>query len=99
MTTVQSKVTDGQDLVPFFYLRITGLPFYLFATVNPSASTYGSFAWSTPTGFPATWAQRGLQLPDDTIEQKLPDIIGGVASPARCRLSVIDFPDPTHQGF
>ncbi len=99
MTTVQSKVTDGQDLVPFFYLRITGFPFYVFATINPSSSQYGSFAWSAPTGFPATWAQRGLQLPDDTIEQKFTDIIGGVASPARCRLSVIDFPDPSNPGF
>ena len=99
MPTVQTKVTDYQDLVPFFYLRITGLPFYVFATVNPSDSRYGSFAWSAPTGYPSTWAQRGLDLPDDTIEQKLPDIIGGVASPGRCRLSVTDFADPTHPGF
>jgi hypothetical protein len=98
-TTVQTSVTDNQATAPFFYLRITGLPFYVFATINPSASGYGSFAWSAPTGYPATWAQRGLQLPDDTIEQKFADIIGGVASPARCRLSVMDFADPAHPGF
>lgn len=99
MTTVQSKVTDGQDLVPFFYLRITGLPFYIFATIDPSASSYGSFAWTAPAGFPSTWAQRGLELPNDTIDQKLPDLIGGVASAGRCRLSVIDFADPNHPSF
>lgn len=99
MTTVQSKVTDGQDLVPFFYLRITGFPFYVFATTNPSDSRYGSFAWSAPTGFPSTWAQRGLQLPSQSIDQKFTDIIGGIASPASCKLSVMDFADPLHPGF
>lgn len=99
MTTVQTAVTDNQSLVPFFYLRITGLPFYVFATVDPSAARYGAFAWSTPTGFPSTWAQRGMMLPNDAIAQKFTDIIGGIASPARCTISVMDFPDPTHQGY
>src|SRR5678809_864601 len=87
-------IAGTQSHEQFFYLRISGLPYYIFATIDPSSSRYGSFAWSAPTDYPATWAQRGLQLPDDEIEQKLPDLIGGLASPARMRLSVIDFQDP-----
>lgn len=98
-TTVQTAVTDQQGLAPFFYLRISGLPYYFFATINPASSSYGSFAWATPSGYPSGWNRGGMQLPDDTIEQKLSDIIGGVAVPSRARLSVMDFPDPTAPGF
>src|SRR5678815_422051 len=101
MTTVQSKVTDGQDLIPFFYLRISGLPYYFFASIDPANSAYGAFAWSAPNGyFDATgWHRGGLMLPDDTIEQKFADIIGGIATPGRIRLSIIDFPAPGFPGY
>ncbi len=99
MTTVQSQVTDQQSLDAFFYLRISGLPYYFFATIDPSSSRYGSFAWPTPTSYPDGWNRGGLMLPDDSIEQKLSDLIGGIATPGRVRLSVTDFPDPTSQGF
>ena len=99
MTTVQSQVTDQQSLDAFFYLRISGLPYYFFATIDPSSSRYGSFAWPSPTSYPDGWNRGGLMLPDDSIEQKLSDLIGGIATPGRVRLSVTDFPDPTSQGF
>ncbi len=92
-------IADSAAHEQFFYLRISGLPYYIFATINPSSSSYGASAWSAPTDYPATWAQRGLHLPDDEIEQKFPDIIGGVASAGRLRLSVIDFPDPSRPSF
>jgi len=98
-TTVQTSVTDNQATSPFFYLRITGLPYYIFCTIKPSDTRYGSFAWATPTDYPATWAQQGLQLPSEAIDQKFPDIIGGVATPGRTKLSVMDFPDPAHVGY
>src|SRR6185369_17824492 len=99
MTTVQSQVTDQQNLEPFFYLLISGLPYYFFSTIDPSSSSYGSFAWSTPTSYPSGWNRGGLMLPDDTIDQKFQDIIGGIASPGRIRLSVMDFPDPSANGY
>jgi hypothetical protein len=72
---------------PFYWLKISGLPFYFWATVDPTASAFGSFAWTLPTGYTG---KRGMDVPSDTIEQKLPDLVGGIASAARCRLRLID---------
>ncbi len=73
---------------PFYWLKITGLPFYVFANVDPTNSVrFGSFAWTLPTDYSPI---RGMDPPSDTIEQALPDLVGGVCSAARCRLRLLD---------
>lgn len=72
---------------PFYWLKITGLPYYFFSTIDPTAARFGSFAWSLPAGYSA---QRGMDPPRDAIEQAMPDLTGGIASAARCRLRLID---------
>ncbi|HYF26784.1 MAG TPA: hypothetical protein VD931_13670, partial [Baekduia sp.] len=95
MPTFATQVTDYTSQDQFFYLKITGLPYYIFGRIDPTSSTYGASAWTLPTGFSAV---RGLMLPDDTMEQKLPDIIGGIASAPRMRLGLLDFPDTRSSG-
>lgn len=88
MATTAARITDDASYQPFFYLKITGFPYYFFATVDPTSTTYGSDAWTLGTGYSAI---RGLRLPDDSMQQSLGDVVGGIATSERLRLVLQDF--------
>jgi hypothetical protein len=88
MTTTASYITDTAVFQPFYYLKITGLPYYFFATVDPTSASFGAAAWSLPAGYSAV---RGMQVPTATLEQAAQDIIGGIATPERLRVEMVDF--------
>ncbi len=99
MTTAAAQITGTAVLEPFYYLKISGLPYYFFSTIDPSSTSYGSDAWPAPSGYPAAWNKRGLLLPDDSVDSKVPDLIGGICTPERIRLKLLDFPDPVNIGY
>ncbi len=80
---------------PFYWLKISGLPYYFFANVDPTSTSFGSFAWSLPAGYSSV---RGMDVPSDTISQALPDLVGGIASAARCRLRLLDLEQTDSNG-
>lgn len=89
MASTASHIKADQGVELFYYLKITGIPFYFFGVINPSdASRFGAFAWTLPAGYTAA---RGMQLPDDSLEQTLADIVGGIASAERISLTIADF--------
>lgn len=73
---------------PFYYLKINGLPYYFGSTIDPTSSAYGSAAWTLPTGM--TWV-KGMDIPSSSFDQSLPDLIGGIASAEKVKVSVLDF--------
>ena len=87
-----SVVTDlqtGHGLDLFYCLKITGLPYYIFAVTDPTdAVRFGGAALALPAGYTAVG---GMDLPDESIEQSLTDIIGGIASAEEIKLKLIDF--------
>jgi len=92
--TVQTDVTDRQALQPYFWLRISGVPFYIFGNIAGTADPF-----TRPANYPTIWAKRGLIIPDDHVEQRFNDLIGGVARPERMKLTLLDFDDPAHPGI
>jgi len=72
----------------FYWLKITGVPYYFFAVYNPTSTRFGSAAWTLPAGYTAVG---GMDLPDCDLQQSLNDIIGGVATAERMRLTLTDF--------
>lgn len=88
MATTAATITDDAGWSPFYVLRISGLPYVFCATINPFDSAYGADAWTLGSGVTAV---RGMQVPDDQLTQDLKDIVGGVASAERVRLSLQDF--------
>jgi len=81
-----TKKVGSREL--FYWLKITGVPYYFFAVYNPTSTRFGSSAWTLPTGYTAVG---GMDLPDCDLEQSLNDIIGGVATAERMRLTLTDF--------
>ncbi len=81
-------ITSSPEFRPFYYLKITGLPYYFFSTIDPTSSTYGTAAWTLADGYTAV---RGLHLPKTQFDQSLKDLIGGIASAERVTLDVTDF--------
>lgn len=88
MADVTSHIEDEASWAPFYYLRITGFPYYFFATINPTSTVYGASAWTLGSGYSA---KMGMYPPDDESEQSLKDLIGGVATSERIRLKLMDF--------
>lgn len=80
MATTVSEVQNRQGVELFYYLKITGIPYYFFAVKNPG--------WTLPTGYTAVM---GMDRPDDRMEQEIRDIVGGIASPERLRVKLTDF--------
>ncbi len=86
--TAAEYITDTPSFNPFYYLKITGLPYYFFSTIDPTSTSYGSAAWTLSTGYTAV---RGLHLPKTQFDQSLKDLIGGIASAERVTLDATDF--------
>jgi len=79
-----ARIRDQAQHSPFWWLKISGLPYYFFQRIDPVAMG----AWTLPTGMTSVLA---LGTPQGTFEQTLPDLVGGVASPERITLNVNDF--------
>lgn len=88
MATTAATLLADVGVSLFYYLKITGIPYYFFSVVNPTDTQYGAAAWTLPAGYSAA---RGMDLPDDTLQQKMGDLIGGIASAERIRLTLRDF--------
>lgn len=86
MATTVEACQDYAGWSPFYVLKISGLPYRFCATVNPYDTTWGASAW-TSTGLTVI---RGMDVPDDRMTQKLPDLVGGVASAERLRVTLKD---------
>ncbi len=88
MTTTATYVEDeNQTFRPFYYLKVHGLPYYFFATIDPTSTVYGSSAWTLPSGYTSV---RGMMIPEAQMDQSLPDMLGGIASPERLRVELMD---------
>lgn len=74
---------------PFYYLKVTGLPYYFFAGTNPYSSKYGGKAWSAP--YAGATPLLCMDMPNGTLEQRLNDIVGCLATAQRIRLKLFDF--------
>jgi hypothetical protein len=74
----------GVDL--FYELRLSGLPYRVYESINPYASSW-PVPWTLPAGVTAI---PGLMTPDDQMEQSMEDILGGVCTPERIRLELVD---------
>jgi len=88
----QLAVTNG-GVSLFYYLKITGLPYYFFSVVNPTDPKYGASAWTLPTyaSYPAYTAVQGMALPSGTLSQSFADMIGGIGNAEKMRLTLADF--------
>lgn len=83
-----TRVRDHRAHSPFWWWKVHGLPYYFFQRINPTSSAYGAAAWTLGTGYTAKLA---LNTPDGQLAQKLPDLVGGIASAERITLRVNDF--------
>ncbi len=79
---------EGADL--FYWLRITGLPYYFFCGLDPTATGHPG-GWGDLGADSGMTSVLGMDLPDDQLSQAIPDLIGGVASAERITLNLIDF--------
>lgn len=86
--SVAAYITDTTLYRPFYYLKITGLPYYFFAVIDPTDSQYGVSAWTLADGYTAVG---GMDVPRGQFDQSLNDIIGGIASAERTTLDLMDF--------
>ncbi len=86
--TTSSYITDFALHDPFYYLKITGLPYYFFSTIDPTNAKWGTAQWTLGTGYTAI---QGMDIPATDFDQRLNDIIGGIATAERIRLSMMDF--------
>lgn len=73
---------------PFYYLKITGLPYYFGSGIDPTDAKWGAAQWTLPAGY--TWI-KGMDTPNGTFDQALPDLIGGIATAERVTFSMMDF--------
>lgn len=88
MATTAQMLLSETGVSLFYYLKITGIPYYFFCAQNPTDTSFGASAWTLPAGYTAV---RGMDLPTDTLEQKMGDMIGGIATAERIRLTLRDF--------
>jgi hypothetical protein len=89
LQSASTYITDAtQPYRPFYYLKITGLPYYFFSIIDPTDSKWGTAAWTLSTGYSAV---KGMDLPTTDFSQQLNDIIGGIATAERIRLQMMDF--------
>ncbi len=95
MTATATRLANDQGVELFYYLKITGLPYYFFSAINPTSTAYGSAAWTLPSGYTAV---QGMELPDDSITQSIGDIVGGIAEAEKIRVSLRDFQVSTSSG-
>lgn len=84
-----------QPYRPFYYLKITGLPYYFFSIIDPTDPKWGDAQWTLPAGYTGgpdgRGAVPGMMVPATDFSQQLNDIIGGIASAERIKLSMMDF--------
>jgi hypothetical protein len=94
MTTTVAKMGQNSGGVSlFYYLKITGLPYYFFSVVNPTDTKYGTAAWTLPTyaSYPGYSAVQGMAIPADTMSQSFADMIGGIGNAEKARITLADF--------
>lgn len=78
---------EGQRM--FYVLRITGLPYDFCAVHNPyDSAEFGAGALTIGSGRTAI---PGMAAPDGDLTQEIEDIIGGIATPERIKIRLIDF--------
>lgn len=87
MASTASRLSGDRGVSPFYYLKITGIPYYFFATVDPTSSAHGAAAWTLPAGFSS---KRAMDVPHAKLTQSI-DLIGGIATPQRLKVEMVDF--------
>lgn len=88
VATTKKYITDYALHDAFYYLKITGLPYYFVSTINPTDPKWGTAQWLLGPGYSAV---SGMDVPDSEFSQQLNDIIGGIATAERVRLQMMDF--------
>ena len=86
--TTASYITGQALHDPFYYLKITGLPYYFFSIIDPTDAKWGTAQWTLPTGYTSV---KGMDVPADQFVQTLNDIIGGIATAERVTFQMMDF--------
>lgn len=85
-TTADFLASDeGGDF--FYVLRITGIDVWFCSVIDPTDPKYGTSAYS----FSTTTVVPGMMLPKSSLNQSLPDVIGGVATAERITVELTDF--------
>lgn len=86
--TTAEYIADYALHDPFYYLKITGLPYYFFSVIDPTDAKWGDAQWTLGPGYTSV---KGMDVPDSEFSQQLNDIIGGIATAERARLQMMDF--------